>query len=44
MDIDSKNLLRYWRNALADIDKLGLSVKKMSEGEFFAGEDFQKGQ
>ncbi|MCP4476165.1 MAG: hypothetical protein GY821_16715 [Gammaproteobacteria bacterium] len=38
------NLLRYWRNCLVDIDRLGLSHREMSHGKRFATEIFEKNQ
>jgi len=44
MTADSMNLLRYWRNSLADMDKLGLSIQEMQAGISVPFKDIQKGQ
>ena len=45
MTIGGKNLLRYWRNSLADMDKLGLSAQDMQKaGMSVAFEEIQKGK
>lgn len=37
-------LLQYWRNSLADADKMGLSPSKMKEGVKFDSRQFKHGQ
>lgn len=38
------NVIRYWRNSLSDQMRMGLSFKKMKEGERFSRELFKKGK
>ncbi|MBV9576331.1 MAG: hypothetical protein JO149_06880 [Gammaproteobacteria bacterium] len=39
----TKKTLRYWRNSIADADKMGLSFEQMKGGEQFALETFKNG-
>lgn len=42
--ISALNLIRYWRNSLADEDKMGLSPKKLKKGEQFPLDTFREGR
>lgn len=41
---EAKKVLQYWRNCLADADKMGLPIDKMKEGQEFTLEQFKSGR